>query len=69
MKILEWYDLAAIYFLYSLSQLGAGFGGIPQYDPIVKKDLDKWELWLVRGAFALVFILASSLFWLPSVKA
>ena len=62
MKILEWYDSQAIYSLYILSRLGAGFGGFPMSEPIAKEHLEQWELWLARGVFALVFILASLLF-------
>jgi hypothetical protein len=62
MKILEWYDSAAIYCLCTLSQLGAGFGGFPLSATLVKEDFEKWELWLARGVLGFLFTLVSLLF-------
>jgi len=68
MKILEWYDLVAISFLSTLSQFGAGIGGIPWYGNIVRESLSESEMWLVRIMFGSVSILVSLLFWHLSQK-
>jgi hypothetical protein len=62
MKILEWYDSVAISFLCTLSRIGAGFGGFPLPENIVKEDFEPWEMWLARGAFACLCIPVSLLF-------
>jgi hypothetical protein len=59
MKILEWYDLAVIYFLYTLSLVGSGFGGSPMSEQLQKKDLPEWVMWLARIMLGSAFILAS----------
>jgi hypothetical protein len=63
MKILEWYDSVAIYYLYILSRIGAGFGGFPLPENIVKEDLEPWEMWLARITLGCLFILVSLLSW------
>lgn len=64
MNIINYFDKVAIYFLYTVSLIGGGIGGIPVLGVGPAENLEKWELWLARTLLVIVSSLGCLTMWL-----
>jgi len=62
-KLLEYFDSAAMYFLYSLMLIGGGASNGVTFHMFAKENLPRSVIWLTRWIFGLVIILTTFACW------